>query len=268
MDDASGTDSERAREWAALRRESIALRHAPPGAAEVGYVAGEPELPEDFDWPLDGAGQPLEHVMTLDLAALPRIGIDLPEQGRLLFFVDGEYEEPEVLHFERTARLQARPYPESFPYRPEARIALTAVVEPSWPAADHPYLSGLPRGYFDGVADWDAAPEPPGAADHRIGGYRAVGVQYDFPCAPGSDLPVLPTASEGAEGKADDEEPFEPLRPPMEDPFDLPILLAKLDYDPDAGMGWGDCGSSEWVIRREDLAARRFDKVEFSWSCY
>ncbi|MEU5154706.1 DUF1963 domain-containing protein [Glycomyces sp. NPDC021274] len=33
-------------------------------------------------------------------------------------------------------------------------------------------------------------------------------------------------------------------------------------------MGWGDCGSAEWVISRDDLAARRFDRVEFSWSCH
>lgn len=266
MDDAPHPASDRALQWASLRRESIALRHAPPGAPAVGYVAGEPELPEDFAWPLDGRDRPLEHLLTLDLAALPRIGIDLPEEGRLLFFVDDEYEEPELVFLERTARLRARPYPEAFPHRPEARIALTAVVEPAWPAVHHPYLSGLPRGYFDGVADWDAQPEPPGAADHRIGGYHAVGAQYDFPCAPGSAIPELLHAPDG-EAK-EDEDPVDWLHVPVEDPLDLPILLAKLDYDPDAGMSWGDCGSSEWTIGREDLAARRFDKVEFSWSCH
>ncbi|MEV3938916.1 DUF1963 domain-containing protein [Glycomyces sp. NPDC049804] len=33
-------------------------------------------------------------------------------------------------------------------------------------------------------------------------------------------------------------------------------------------MTWGDCGAFEWTIGREVLAARRFDRVECSWSRY
>ncbi|MBO3735856.1 DUF1963 domain-containing protein [Glycomyces niveus] len=92
-------------------------------------------------------------------------------------------------------------------------------------------------------------PATPGQGDHRIGGYYAVSAQGEFPCAPTSQVPDLPGTPDAVA-------------------FGLPILLARMDYDPDAGMPWGDCGTSEWTIGREDLAAHRFDRVEFSWSCY
>ena len=206
-----------------------------------------------MEWPRDGEGQPKQYLMSLDPGALPRIGIDLPEHGALLFFLDEEFEEPEVMFFEDTTGLQTRDYPEDFDWTPPERIDLMAVVEPSRPGEDHPYLSGRPKDHYRGIGtmlaeEFDDA-ERPNEGDHRIGGHYAVSVQGSFPCAPTSELPDLPGT-------------------PDPEALDLPILLVRMDYDPDAGMGWGDCGTSEWVISRDDLAARRFDRIQFSWSCY
>ncbi|THV30158.1 DUF1963 domain-containing protein [Glycomyces paridis] len=234
-------------DWAALRREYISLRHKDKDSTgpTVGHVAGEPELPDSLAWPTDSHDRPMQHLMTLDLAALPRVGLDLPASGRLVFFLDEEYAEPSILFFDDPAALRPRAYPESFRWVPDARIDLVAATEPCWPEGDHPYLARFPKGHFDGVPREDP-PEPLLVADHRIGGYTGVGVQYDFDCAPDSTLP------EGLGAEAEN----------------LPILLAQLDYDPDAGMGWGDCGNAHWSISRPDLAARRFDAAEFSWSCH
>jgi uncharacterized protein YwqG len=32
-------------------------------------------------------------------------------------------------------------------------------------------------------------------------------------------------------------------------------------------MDWGDAGSLYWMIRPEDLTARRFDAAGFTWQC-
>lgn len=246
-------EPERFEQWRALWRDSIGLRRADGRSAVVASVAGRPALSPEAEWPLDEYGAPKQYLMTLDLAALPRIGIDLPDRGVLVFFIDTEYEEPEVLCFEDVAALRPRecPVDDGWPLR--ERIDLMAVVEPSRPGPDHPYLSGVPKGHFKGLGRILATeiddPEPPHYGDHRIGGYYAFGTQYDFPCAPASAVPDLPGAPDPAA-------------------LDLPILLVRMDYDPDAGMPWGDCGRSEWVISRDDLAARRFDRAEFSWSCH
>ncbi|MDA1362642.1 YwqG family protein [Glycomyces luteolus] len=245
-------EPDRLAEWQALWRDSIGLRRA-DGRPVVASVAGRPALPPEVAWPRDESGSPKDYLMTLDLSALPRIGIDLPDSGVLLFFLDTEFAEPEVMYFEDTAGLQDRQCPEDLGFVPPGRIDLAAVVEPTRPAEDHPYLSGRPAGYYRGLAKMLATeidhPEPPTCGDHRIGGHYAFSAQYDFPCAPTSEIPDLPGT-------------------PGPEALDLPILLVRMDFDPDAGMVWGDCGTSEWSISRDDLAARRFDRVEFSWSCH
>ncbi len=45
------------------------------------------------------------------------------------------------------------------------------------------------------------------------------------------------------------------------------LLLAQFDSDDSAGMMWGDCGALYRMIRRDDLAAARFDRAMFAWQC-
>ncbi|MEU0834784.1 DUF1963 domain-containing protein [Streptomyces sp. NPDC005969] len=45
------------------------------------------------------------------------------------------------------------------------------------------------------------------------------------------------------------------------------VLLAQFDSDDAADMMWGDAGALYWMIRPEDLAARRFDRTMFTWQC-
>jgi len=83
---------------------------------------------------------------------------------------------------------------------------------------------------------------------HRIGGYA---------------LPVQGSVEpEGAQvfhpGK---EEEAEAARKELASQL---VLLAQIDSDSRSGMGWGDSGRLYWMIRRDDLAAGRFDKVTFT----
>ncbi|WP_297539925.1 DUF1963 domain-containing protein [Amycolatopsis sp.] len=42
-------------------------------------------------------------------------------------------------------------------------------------------------------------------------------------------------------------------------------MLAQIDSEGD--MMWGDFGILYWLIRPEDLAARRFANALFTWQC-
>lgn len=43
------------------------------------------------------------------------------------------------------------------------------------------------------------------------------------------------------------------------------VLLFQLDSD--RNVMWGDSGVANWFIRREDLVARNFDRILFTWDC-
>ncbi|MFJ9846849.1 DUF1963 domain-containing protein [Kitasatospora sp. NPDC101155] len=45
------------------------------------------------------------------------------------------------------------------------------------------------------------------------------------------------------------------------------LLLAQIDTDERAAMVWSDGGALYWLIRRQDLAERRFDRARFTSQC-
>ena len=49
--------------------------------------------------------------------------------------------------------------------------------------------------------------------------------------------------------------------PPLDDEAERWVLLAQFAGDHDADMMWGDEGTLYWLIRAEDLAARKFDQA-------
>jgi uncharacterized protein YwqG len=44
-------------------------------------------------------------------------------------------------------------------------------------------------------------------------------------------------------------------------------LLAQVDTDEGAEMMWGDVGMLYFMIRPDDLQARRFEQARFTWQC-
>ncbi|MEO1495237.1 MAG: DUF1963 domain-containing protein [Pseudomonadota bacterium] len=72
-----------------MRRPAISLRvevNAPAETAKVRF-GGRPNLPEEVDWPHDGAGQPMQHLLQVDCKSLPAVDPDMPHDGTLFFFV-------------------------------------------------------------------------------------------------------------------------------------------------------------------------------------
>lgn len=260
-----------AERWTRLLRPSFRLEKATGHAPVAGRLGGAPELPEDWAWPVWEDHGPLAFVASLDCAALPAGALDiaLPADGTLSFFYfDGQLDdgcavvhpgEPaswagaRVLYVPAGTPVAERPAPEGI--RPCPEVPLTARAETTAPYPWHPvvYREFAPMGDDHPVwgEDFRAALwEHARGTEHRIGGH-ATPVQDE----------VETEVAHGVLGG-----------PPWDDPRIREealhwVLLAQVDTDDDAGMMWGDCGALYWLIRPEDLAARRFDRAMFTWQC-
>ncbi|GAA4913483.1 uncharacterized protein YwqG [Stackebrandtia albiflava] len=235
----------------ARRREArvatgLRLRDAEPGDVVVGYLGGDPELPGDHPWP--GGDTPFQHLLSVDLAVLPRIDLELPPDGRLLFFAEpDDLQDCAVLHIPAGTPTRSTSPPPGSRAESHPRLDLAADVEVCHPSGTHPYVRGGLDRYLDGrwLPSDDGGPM---YCTHRIGGYGE-GVQYDPDFAPSA---AAAAARVAVDGETDE---------------DLPVLLAQIDTD-DNGVGWGDMGNSHWVIDREALLARRFEETRMYWSCF
>lgn len=239
--------------WLSLLRPGIRLKHATEADPVVGWLGGDPALPPEEPWPTDETGAPLHHLMSLDLAILLRIDFDLPAEGLLEFFCDGPSGSRGRVRYFPSA---SAPVPRAAPAgigRPFTRVDLTSVIELTSPDYDHSYLHAIEAdlgdddiGVLDNDAFWELVDKTP-IPSHRVGGYGR-DIQYAADYSPSSTPVEVP----GPDGPRAD--------------TTLPLLLAQIDTDDAAGIGWGDVGTSLWTITREDLAARRFDDVGFGWS--
>lgn len=264
--------------WIKLLRPGFHLRALGDDEQPVGQLGGNPRLPADLEWPdWEGHG-PLDFIAAVDCARVPTKDLDipLPESGTLLFFYfDGlgessvAYTDPDsvfhgtrVLHVPADAELVPRAAPvgtSPFPRLDlggnliatapdnENTTLIAAYGDPNDPVGyvDYPTTDPDGTGFWDDVSAFRRDNWP----HHRIGGYS---------------LPVQGAVEpEGAEafhpGK---EEQAEAARKELA--TDL-VLLIQIDSDPRSGMAWADAGRLYWMIRREDLAARRFDKATFTW---
>ncbi|WP_116115438.1 YwqG family protein [Austwickia chelonae] len=89
--------------WIRMCRPAVSLSPAEQGEPVVARFGGIPRMPEEISWPEWEGHGPLSFVAEVDLSALTehglRTGLDLPEQGRLLFFYYVNPEDPDALVF-------------------------------------------------------------------------------------------------------------------------------------------------------------------------
>ena len=264
--------------WIKLLRPGFHLRALNEGDEPVAQLGGNPRLPADLAWPVWEGHGPLNFIASIDCARVPTKDLDipLPESGTLLFFYyDGlgsssvAYDDPDsvfngtrVLYVPADAELSEVAAPEGT--SPFSRLDLggeliatapdnenatliAAYGDPSDPVAyvDYPTTDPDGTGFWDDVSAFRRDNWP----HHRVGGYS---------------LPVQGAVEpEGAQafhpGK---EQEAEAARKELA--TDL-VLLIQIDSDPRVGMAWADAGRLYWMIRREDLAAGRFEKTTFTW---
>lgn len=246
-------------------------------------LGGLPEAPADFVWPTLADGEPLVFVAQIDLAELREAGLPgaeaLPARGSLAFFHGLESAPGEthlgnagrVLFFDGTAPLKAVKAPAHPAFSALPRMALTLDLQteelPPLESVFYPLMladSGTAEGDLYAAAaarfgDFVAAYGQQGVRDederpvHRVLGY-ADPLQADvYQC------------SEGNAGKLPFERwtAVETLRAASR--F---RLLLQVDSDPEAGLLFGDGGVLYFMIRDDDLAARRFDRVWVDWQSH
>lgn len=266
--------------WVGLLRPAFHLRPMGPDDLVVGYLGGDPLLPEDMEWPIWEEHGPLAFVGAVDCGELPTAELDipLPQEGALLFFYfDGQIDDgsngvdflvpdsvtsgARVLYVPADAEVDVRTPPEGI--TPYPRILLSgdlittapdndhaavhaAYGNPDDPTAiyDHPINSDE---FYDAMAEIRREHSP----HHQIGGYA-------FPIQGAVE-------SEAAHAFHPGKEP-ESLAARKELAAQL-VLLAQIDSEPSNGMGWGDAGMLYWLIHPDDLAALRFESAAFTWQC-
>ncbi|BEL05479.1 YwqG family protein [Actinoplanes sichuanensis] len=266
--------------WIGLLRPAVRFRRAEVGDVVVGQLGGAPALPEDLEWPRSTAGRPLGFVAGVDLARVPTGSLDipLPADGRLLMFYRDPSEDPDkrfwisdpvpvrqpptghLVFGPAGTQTTTRTEPGAAVY-PEIPLAMEVTATgPDW---DHPALEQAVADLSE--ADRRFMAEPSNSDDfrdelsmrtetphHYLGGYaHPVQRSVEFAAA-------MQRLGSGVSSSD----------PALWDEARQWTSLMQIDSDDDAEMMWGDSGSLYWVIRRDDLAAGRFDAAAFLFQCH
>jgi uncharacterized protein YwqG len=239
------------------------------GEGRAGHLGGSPELPPDAEWPVWPGHGPLTFVASVNCAALSGLDIPLPEDGTLLFFFfDGQFDDDEalvycedpdsmagarVIYVPAGATVEERPTPEGL--TPYPRLAVSAEVlattQHRKKALAHEFLvagGASEEEAAAGAAEFERLANAAAKAPwHQIGGFAS-------PVQGPVELEVAKTVLGVPWGD-----------PQLEVEAAKWVLLAQVDSQGD--MMWGDSGALYWLIRPEDLAARRFEQALFTWQC-
>ncbi|HEV3174330.1 MAG TPA: YwqG family protein [Actinocrinis sp.] len=272
--------SKDAETWIGLLRPAYHLRALAAGESVVAYLGGEPLLPKDVEWPVWEGHGPLCFVAALDCSQVPtkELDIPLPTSGQLLFFYfDGlgdssvVYSDPasvihgtRVIHIPADAEVTERAVPEGATAYPRlllggeliatapdnenaALIAAYGNADDPVAYCDYPTTDPNGTGFWDALTTFRRDHSP----HHRVGGY-ALPVQGAVE-PEGAQVLYPGTAQQAVAARKQVASQL--------------VLLAQIDSDARSAMGWGDAGRLYWMIRRDDLAAGRFEKATFTWQC-
>lgn len=246
-------------------------------------LGGAPDAPLGFPWPRSSTGEPLVFVAQLELAEVRATGLPgalaLPERGRLAFF-HGYEASPDGVHTGNAGRV----------FFFEEGVALGPTVAPA-----HPDVASLPPTPIALELQTEELPplESPfyalllGDAGQRDGDpwTRALEVFGDFAAAYGQTGvrdedarpvhrflgyadPLQADVYGSTEGNA--------ARVPFEQWTTLEHhraaarwrLLLQVDSDLSREFCFGDNGVLAFMIREDDLAARRFERVWVEWQSH
>ncbi|WP_158558517.1 MULTISPECIES: DUF1963 domain-containing protein [unclassified Streptomyces] len=266
--------------WTALLRPSARLRRAVDGEEAVAVLGGVPDLPADVAWPEWPPHGPLSFVASVDCAALPREALvePFPRGGALLFFAfDGQADSdafvsldtPEgqmgqrVLHIPHGTPVSPAPTPPQL--RAQPRVGLVAEPEQSAPDLGLPPVRAALLGDTGDGGDWPDPRRAPAElrpflrAFNRLRGH--IGHQFG-----GHALPI--------QGPVE----YEVTYPDLGDTHSWGdrfhdeeaqrwLLLAQFEIDAATETSYGDDRALYWLIRPEDLAARRFDRARLTVQC-
>lgn len=250
-----------------------------PHASKIG---GKPLLPTDFVWPVftssdDDVTRPLSFLCQINLADVKLYDRDnlLPGKGMLYFFYECEAFrwgfDPEdkgcaqVFYFEDITGFTPTCWPEEIEAAyvvPEMAVRFTAT--PSYPKYEELEIHSTLDCEWE---DYDAILEKKGvdldAENHKLLGYADI-IQDEM-------LTECERVTRGLycgspEGYQNTPEDVEANIETCTKDWTLLLQLTTLETE-DWQWMWGDCGMLYFYIKKQDLAARRFENTWFSLQC-
>ena len=269
--------------WLEMLRPAVRLRGSDTGTHAVGRIGGRPLVPDGFSWPTWPGSGPLSYIAEIDLGALSAqsldLGIDLPQEGRLLaFYFDGSYDnftsivgtwDRQTLEGARLIHVTAAREESTEMAAPEGVLEFQEQWLSGRQIMTHPgWEHHLLRAQF-GAADWDfetwrkhpvqseAFNEALFALDegdtprHQVGGW--------------ADPVQGPVELEVAQAAIP--ENLEYGSPPHIAEALAWRLLLQIDSDDDSQMMWGDVGTLYWLRRDSDRGPSELGPVSFTWQC-
>jgi len=251
-----------AQKWTALLRPCARLRPATDTEPVVAILGGTPELPAGTPWPQWPDRGPLAFIASVDCAALPRETLpqEFPSDGTLLFFFyDGQLDEDVIVSAhdpDTRAGAQILYVPADTPVTEADTPApltaypclpLTADVEESAPDL---WLPQARRALLGDTLPWPHPRETPAELRPFVRAFSRMRTSMGHQIG-GHPIPL--------QGPVEYEIAHE------DDEAQRWLLLAQ--FDSELKMPWADEGTLFWLIRPEDLAARRFDLARFTAQC-
>ncbi|GAA0903785.1 DUF1963 domain-containing protein [Virgisporangium aurantiacum] len=241
----------------------------------VGFVGGNPLLPDNVEW----NGFP-HFIASVDCGALPPDVLDFPfpHNGTLLFFANAEqpdfstdeedtcgrivYIQPGTPTSERAPHEDFRPFlTERFPLRSEIVWTMPQHASP-----EYLQLTGETRDLFDKYHGAQIGNEPwPYCGQLALGGHVAVVQSHPLERLMPDDIELF-----DGEGNPHEMATAAATRRPEDLPLphfpDLPmpdaewVTIAEMTDD----LKWGPpISTTYWSVRRVDLAEQRFDRVKY-----
>ncbi|MBC9915373.1 YwqG family protein [Chitinophaga varians] len=233
-------------------------------------IAGEPDLPPGFVWPLTAEGEPMSFIAQLDLEAIyPQDTQQLLPPAGILYFFMGDMQQArniahKVIYVADKTGLRRTPPPGTTILEKEERFtgyrlsSAASVMPPNYAYADYDQLSedemdalddlcmhlteGVGRigGYADGQHD-----------DHNIAAamYLEAGQPYDY----------FPKNARNTLLKH-----FKGDQQAVEAAIDDMTLLLQIDSDSAVGFCWWDAGCIQFMMPKKALRARAFDSTYLS----
>lgn len=236
-------------ELVGLAQQSIRVLTGPAarGTRGVTRLGGDPDLPDEVDWPVF-RGRPQLFLAQIDLAEVHRQwrSAPLPDAGRLLFFRHGDpdwwsehpvhaVDSAAILFIAADRAVRPRPSPAGTAFRAQ-RAAVALELTFPHDLAERVESLAADAGRYDVVDDgqldellelvdsFGTAANGGEAPHHRLLGHVAP-LQLPAPVGPDSSL------------------------------------LMQLDSDISTGMSWGDAGRIYWWLRDADLAAGNWHRA-------
>lgn len=252
------------------------------GESAPSRAGGRPSLPPDFAWPVGQAKLPLAFLCQIDLEELAACAkfteFNLPERGLLSFFYDA-FDGPwgnqadqqagwRVLYFEDTAVLRHTDPPANLPVGSSfTSCAIRLKEELSYPAVtiemaafaeqdisedeSEGTADGAEIDFYESYGNFSEALYGSRIIHRMFGHAQDIAGDFKLDCEIASrDLELgddFDFSSKEGENIALASEEW--------------VLLLQLDSDAGARMMWVDDGRLYFAIRKQDLAARRFERV-------